>query len=151
MSRYTKEQCEDVALILSTPIELRIGRLHAETYSSTVGQLAKDFADLFAADRPPSSHCWTCGSSKEAGFTCTRPDGEHRFGGFDREHFLAACGLEVKELTCPLCGKTSGDGDVHKECADYEQAMADAQGESQENLEAAEALYDHKVREQEHE
>ena len=68
MSRYTKEQCEDVALILSTPIELRIGRLHAETYSSTVGQLAKDFADLFAADNPL----------------------------FDRDRFLSACGLDYE-------------------------------------------------------
>ena len=150
MSRYTKEHYEDVAKALkeNRAWAIQMDSAHARgVMASTIGT----FADLFAADRPPSSHCWTCGSSKEAGFTCTRPDGEHRFGGFDREHFLAACGLEVKELTCPLCGKTSGDGDVHKECADYEQAMADAQGESQENLEAAEALYDHKVREQEHE
>ena len=148
-TRYQKSQIEDVARIIENMW------LFADAHEFILS-LANDFADLFAADNPP--RCRVCRDALTGGQLerCTiRRFGvteEHRFeGGFNRADFLEACGLEVKELTCPLCGKPSGDGDVHKECADYEQALADAQGESQENLEAAEALYDHKVREQEHE
>ncbi|KKK48053.1 hypothetical protein LCGC14_3149030, partial [marine sediment metagenome] len=81
MSRYTKQHYEDVARLL-------------KDYALPVS-LINRFADLFAADNPPSSRCWNCGDSKEAaGAICTRPNEGHRFGGFDRKQFLAACGLE---------------------------------------------------------
>ncbi len=88
-TRYQTEHYEDVAELLHGAIE------HAEREQRFVDvDLVYEFAALFAADRPPSSRCWTCGNSKEAEPTCTRPDGEHRFGGFDRAQFLTACGLE---------------------------------------------------------
>ncbi len=90
-TRYQKRHYEDVARLISGNMDAtgldkqRNGGLTA---------LAHDYADLFAADNPPSSRCWTCGDDKGTTSICTRPDGEHRFGGFDREQFLAACGLE---------------------------------------------------------
>ncbi len=67
-TRYQKSQIEDVARILVR-----------EGSGSTFGpvrNIALDFADLFAADNPPA---W---------------DSNKLVGGFDRERFLAACGLE---------------------------------------------------------
>ncbi len=150
MSRYTKEHYEDVAsLILGAT-------LYAHPEHIDRHALVTRLADLFAADNPDSVYCGYCGATEpgqQAPVTsiCVERGTEaHSFvyhKGFDREWFLAACGLEP---TCSLCGKPSPEGDVHKECADYEQALADAQGESQENLEAAEEIYDRVVEEQVH-
>ena len=100
-SHYSKQYYEDVARTLKEQATYYSGIVNdgqAIVAGVVLGRTIESFADLFAADNLPSSRCWTCGSSKESGFTCTRPDGEHRFGGFDREQFLAACGLEpVKE------------------------------------------------------
>ena len=95
MSRYTKEHYEDVARILretvTDPPPMR-------TAKETAIDFALDFADLFAADNPPSSRCWNCGDSKVAlERICTRPNEGHRFGGFNRKQFLEACGLEPKQ------------------------------------------------------
>ena len=86
-TRYQESQIKDVARIIE---DLWLFPDAHEIISS----LAGDFANLFAVDNLPSSRCWTCGNTKEAAPICTRPDGDHRFGGFNRERFLAACGLE---------------------------------------------------------
>ncbi len=111
VSRYSQEHYEDVA------------RIFAQYPRGLHDGVVKDFADLFAADSPPSSRCWNCGDSKDAlEHICTRPNEGHRFGGFDRDPFLTACGLEP---TCPLCSCPSENGDVHLTCADQEQACSD--------------------------
>ncbi len=63
-----------------------------------VEDIARDFADLFAADNPPT--CTKCGvlcATQQAANYCADDafEGEnHKWaGGFDREQFLAACGL----------------------------------------------------------
>jgi hypothetical protein len=141
VSRYSKQHYEDVARILAEEQHFQetSGRPEGLSAAGAVINLKHTFADLFAADNP-----------KRCSF-----HGEHDTGysedckitGFDREQFLAACGLEPVPEICPLCNKPSKNGEVHLDCANYEQAMADAEGESQENLEAAEALYNHTVRE----
>ncbi len=93
---YQNEHYEDVARIVSW--HTTAAKVDGDKKRmAELGYLCLHFADLFAADRPPSSRCWTCGNSEEAGSTCTRLDGKHRFGGFDREQFLAACGVERRE------------------------------------------------------
>ncbi|KKK55252.1 hypothetical protein LCGC14_3076430 [marine sediment metagenome] len=85
MSRHSKQIYEDVAEVF-----------HGE---ATVDNLAHDFADLFAADNPP--RCVNCGepATTTGGGSCHYVPqlGEHNFeGGFDRERFLAACGLTTE-------------------------------------------------------
>ena len=133
MSRYTKQHYEDVARIL-------FEHSGYTTAMVVTDDITHAFADLFAADNPPNSRCWNCGDDKGTTSICTRPNEGHNYGGFDRDQFLKACGLEP--AVCPLCDKPSPDGEVHLDCANYEQALADAQGEAQENLEAAEEIYD---------
>ena len=89
-TRYQKSHYEDVAKLLA----LHIGPCVPRTVTNCPTTLAAEFVGLFAADNPPNSRCWTCGNTKEAAPIYTRPDGDHRFGGFDREQFLVACGLE---------------------------------------------------------
>jgi len=125
-SRYSKRHYEDVARLIneSWPVEAA----DREAEEVVLFSLVSRFADLFAADNPPSGKDCLC----------------HECRGFDRERFLTACGLETKGpyADCPLCGKPTADGHAHQECADHKQALADAQGESQENLEAAGEIYD---------
>ncbi|KKM24101.1 hypothetical protein LCGC14_1608510 [marine sediment metagenome] len=91
MSRYSKEHYEDVARII---VGHNGGLL--DTYSPANHKcLADDFAELFAADNPPSTHCWHCGSNRNVVTDCTHV--EHNYGGFDREQFLTACGLEPQQ------------------------------------------------------
>lgn len=90
MSRYTKEQTEDVAGILSRHYGYASGDV-------LLGVLLAAFADLFAADNPPT--CINCAEEHGTSEVCvtvgSRCHEEHSFeGGFDRERFLAACGLE---------------------------------------------------------
>ncbi|KKM73055.1 hypothetical protein LCGC14_1414440 [marine sediment metagenome] len=98
MSRYAKQHYKDVARILAEEKHFQetSGRPEGRIAAGAVINLKHTFADLFAADSPPSSRCWTCGNSEEAGSICTRRDGEHRFGGFDREQFLTACELRPR-------------------------------------------------------
>ena len=91
MSRYSKEHYEDVARILSKD---------ARTVEIVTEDIARDFADLFAADNPPTCR-W--GSRHHVG-PCDLG------GGFNREKFLTACGLEPAD--CPICHGPS-DGHTH--------------------------------------
>ena len=91
-NRYTKEHYEDVAKVLHPYADASLKWGDGEY--STMDEVARDFADLFAADNPPSTRCWSCGDSKEVKSICTRPNEGHSYGGFDRKQFLAACGLE---------------------------------------------------------
>jgi hypothetical protein len=95
-TRYQKQHYEDVAEIIKAELARR-----RERGSPSFGKaltlptpLVDDFADLFAADNPPSTRCWHCGASEGTMPPCRYPAQEHNYGGFDREQFLAACGLE---------------------------------------------------------
>ncbi|KKK68657.1 hypothetical protein LCGC14_2941870 [marine sediment metagenome] len=99
-TRYQKSQIEDVARILHDAWgEARdVGGL-AERYmdDTTVSNLTHDFADLFAADNPPT--CLHCGQEAiELGDTCLVGGGigapHAHTQGFDPEQFLVACGLK---------------------------------------------------------
>ncbi len=94
--RYRQEQYEDVANLLR-------GHNTAtnDTHKLLLQSLTLDFADLFAADNPPN--CNICRAPKEETALCfgavlgaaSKSPGKHDFaGGFDREQFLAACGLD---------------------------------------------------------
>ncbi|KKN08696.1 hypothetical protein LCGC14_1053950 [marine sediment metagenome] len=84
MSRYTKEHYEGIAGLLAK-------------YHASPG-MCLDFADLFAADNPEV--CRYCGDSPTAAkVRCVGHEGDpfHNFeGGFNREQFLEACGLETE-------------------------------------------------------
>ena len=96
MSRFTKEHYEDVARLLNKQPVASVGSLY-----QAVKRMGEDFAGLFAADNPKC--CIHCGYVKGTTGICDSANGqlrdEHTFEyGFDREQFLAACGLEpVKE------------------------------------------------------
>ncbi|KKL14520.1 hypothetical protein LCGC14_2514850 [marine sediment metagenome] len=105
--RYQKRHYEDVTYIFATRGMPDIVR----------AQLVGDFADLFAADNP--RRCFAneehVGDCTDGCLTGTGPDNE----GFDREQFLATCGLEVGgrihdgrcgESGCSVCGLGSGGG-----------------------------------------
>ena len=88
MSKYQEQHYEDAARILGP----WVGR---EPMSARVARelIVQDFAGLFAAGNP--TQCAHCGDEKGTMSICTRPNEGHRFeGGFDRERFLKACGLE---------------------------------------------------------
>ena len=93
MSKYTKEHYEDVAEIMARHRHPGEGNREAEgCWEATCA----DFADLFAADNP--QRCIICDQRKDTGSPCDDLS-EHSFeGGFDRELFLAACGLTTKEV-----------------------------------------------------
>ncbi|KKM04345.1 hypothetical protein LCGC14_1765150 [marine sediment metagenome] len=83
-TRYQKSQIEDVARILSYHTTAA-GMDDEQERMQWLTWIAKSFVDLFAADNPP--RCSTCGAS-----VCSQRG--HVFAsGFDRERFLAACGL----------------------------------------------------------
>ena len=98
MSRYGKQHYEDVARILAEEKHFQetSGRPEGMIAAGTVINLKHTFADLFAADNPPSTHCWRCGSNRNVVTICIRPNEEHHYGGFNRADFLEACGLEPK-------------------------------------------------------
>lgn len=81
-TRYQEKYYEDVVQILSA--------LLADT--TALDSFTK-FADLFAADNPPT--CIDCGASpSESGPFGSECAGHLFEGGFGRADFLAACGLE---------------------------------------------------------
>ena len=123
-NRYSKQHYEDIAKALkeNRTWAIQMDSSHARgVMASTIGT----FADLFAADNPPT--CIACGHRQsEPGPTCfpsTERTGHKHEGGFDRERFLAACGLEPeprvprpgldadgnvpKPPECPNCGQTT--------------------------------------------
>lgn len=92
-TRYQERHYEDVALILcigaTANVELPV--------RDVTGTFIRQFADLFAADNPAS--CIHYGEMASTASLCIsandRLRDEHNFeGGFDRERFLTACGLE---------------------------------------------------------
>lgn len=88
MATYTKQQIEDVAGIVA---EIRAEALDKGGMVYTVSaQFALRFADLFAADNPPT--CTGCyarlGDDTSTGHTFE--------GGFDRKGFLEGCGLTAQ-------------------------------------------------------
>ncbi len=98
MSKYSKQHYEEIAKILAEERNFHEGLIA----KNTVKNLIYTFANLFVADNPPSSRCSHCGDNKGETSYCIRvpngdhhSTGEHNFGGFDREKFLKACGLEV--------------------------------------------------------
>lgn len=105
MSRYTREHYEDVARILSRE---RVAQEPANRHGP-IYNLIYDFTDLFAADNPQA--CSVCRVPKVDAIR--HHDGSHHFvGGFDREQFLAACGLQEEvgyvvepPEPCPTCGQ----------------------------------------------
>ena len=90
-TKYQKSQIEDVAVLLHFHHDINVSGPIA------IATLAGHFADLFAADNPPI--CPRCGRQYRATNTHIYPancSGPHEYeGGFDREQFLAACGLRV--------------------------------------------------------
>ncbi len=99
MSRYNKEHYEDMALFIkelpspgSTPPPVK-------AIEVVKRRIAERLADRFAADNPPT--CIHCGrSGDEATGLCLGPQDylNHEVGGgFNREQFLAACGLKMEE------------------------------------------------------
>ncbi len=99
-TRYQKSQIEDVAQILRDAMLETIddGKM-ASRYmdDTTIENITYDFETLFAADNPP--RCVNCGepATTTGGGSCHYVPqlGEHNFeGGFNREEFLTACGLE---------------------------------------------------------
>ncbi|KKN12979.1 hypothetical protein LCGC14_1011010 [marine sediment metagenome] len=91
MSIYMEQHYEDVAKILSKD---------ARTVEIVTEDIARDFADLFAADDPLT--CLHCGQEAiELGDTCPVGGGigapHAHTQGFNREQFLEACGLDPKQ------------------------------------------------------
>jgi len=84
MTKYQKEHYEDVAQLL---------RDHAASAEPAVQDLALAFANVFTADNPRIC-LYCCRADKETTQFCTDPGEGHTFSGFDRELFLAACGLK---------------------------------------------------------
>ncbi len=95
MSRYTKEHYEDVAHIF------------AQYSRGLHNGVVKDFADLFAADNP--KRC-TFHGEHDTGYS-----EDCKVTGFNRERFLAACGLESTQPD-PRCEVGSHDGPCTSAC-----------------------------------
>ncbi len=98
-TRYTEEQIGDVARILRAERDAGLAALGKNQGSDAVACAMIDFADLFAADNP--AYCINCGAPAITDEVCASAGGrlydEHLFeGGFDREKFLDACGLEER-------------------------------------------------------
>jgi len=108
-SLYSKQHYEDVTRILSRCIVSgttgsRGSAIWAD--KATAQGIAQDFADLFAADNP--KRC-TFHGDHDTGYS-----EDCKITGFDRERFLAACGLQGEvgcivepEPQCPHCGQTT--------------------------------------------
>ena len=106
MSRYTEQHYEDVAKALKENRDwaLRLDNVHARgVMASTIGT----FADLFAADNP--KRC-TFHGEHDTGYS-----EDCKITGFNREQFLAACGLESTQPD-PRCEVGSHDGPCTSAC-----------------------------------
>ncbi len=91
-TRYQKRHYEDVATILRNEF-----KDWSPQYQRPIPYIAIAFANLFAADNP--RRCFAneehIGGCTDGCLTGTGPDNE----GFDREQFLAACGLEAQPVS----------------------------------------------------
>lgn len=99
MSRYTREHYEDVARLLHAAREKFSGTGGTGEALGAIRTLAHDFANLFAADNPPTcSKCGVLCATQQAVNYCADDAFAGRNhvwdGGFSRTDFLAACGLE---------------------------------------------------------
>jgi hypothetical protein len=119
-TRYQKSQIEDVARTL---VNFWADPINRFSYLHVPPKLAQDFADLFAADNPPT--CSICRLAttdllEEAGCQYEPESGttsQHDFeGGFDRERFLAACGLEQQPESDEDCYATHEHNKDFPEC-----------------------------------
>ena len=92
-TRYQESQIEDVAGIIAAELDDHPERPNR---TPTLRAVARQFADLFAANTPPIMRlCWC---SPE----CTDV---RQVSGFNRTDFLAACGLESEVASpCSVCG-----------------------------------------------
>jgi hypothetical protein len=99
--KYQKEHYEDVARVLRTATKCLCQRFASEGWFAPDRfdrcDIVSAFADLFAADNP--RRCTYCIYLEGTTEFCDPANGQHRDahnfeGGFDREQFLAACGLE---------------------------------------------------------
>lgn len=89
MSLYTKQHYEDIAKLIRDSWPEAVPE---DINEVILFSLANKFADLFATDNP--KRCDACGSSMGTSTQCPY-NKDHLFeGGFDREQFLTACGLE---------------------------------------------------------
>jgi hypothetical protein len=96
-TRYRESHYEDVARILANTFDdhSRSCPDFHEGEDVILDDLAERFVTLFAADNPESVYCGYCGDDKGTTSICTRPNEKHNFeGGFNRDKFLAACGIE---------------------------------------------------------
>ena len=90
-NRYNKRHYEDVARILGFTIRISSNCDHPDCGCKVeLPAIAKDFANLFAADNPPTCNIDRCGA---------HPGDDTSAGhcfedGFNRARFLTACGLE---------------------------------------------------------
>lgn len=93
-SKYQKHHYEDMALFLRQHDAVcRPLAPAASGLSRPIMAIARNLADLFAADNPLG--CARCGRLLTASPQPCKFPGGHRFTlGFDRERFLKACGLE---------------------------------------------------------
>lgn len=99
--RYTKQQYEDVARILVQRRVPTVGEGLGRIRNAALTDVANDFAALFAADNPPTCrHRDILG--KSIPLDSIHGEGEcEQTGGFNRDQFLEACGLETKETHMP--------------------------------------------------
>ena len=89
-TRYTKKHYVDVAKLLSCSTTYHgTSRKSVDGGIMALTQVILDFADLFAADNP--KRC-TFHGDHDTGYS-----EDCKITGFNREQFLAACGLEEKE------------------------------------------------------
>jgi len=82
---------EDVARVIADVIHCYE---FADSNGATPADIINGLADLFAADNPLV--CRQCGDDEGSTARCLpdEPTVEHSYDGFDREQFLAACGLK---------------------------------------------------------
>ena len=97
-TRYQKSHYEDVAEILRHERDAGLSGLGSNMGSTAIACVMLEFADLFAADNPHlCADCNVRQGEEPTSGRCfeARNRRSHLFvGGFDRERFLTACGLE---------------------------------------------------------
>ena len=84
-TRYQNEHYEDVAGVIASFVRCQVSVLGG----AHGAEMADAFANLFTADNPRK--CLGCGLIEDASNTLHQ--GYDWGEGFDRERFLAACGL----------------------------------------------------------
>jgi hypothetical protein len=112
-TRYQKRHYEDVAGLLRATRRKFSGTGSTGEASGALSTLAYSFSILFTADNPPT--CTYCGAKESDPHALRDECASHVFmTSFDRERFLAACGLDQQPegATCARCGEKQSAG-VH--------------------------------------